>query len=360
MVNEVPLLERPAAYIDMITGYFPNKFVASLVILIAGVVLAKILAMVLRRVIQKVTGHTKTELDNLIFERTEKPLFYVLLLIVLEVSLIPLKMKSIYVDKTLNSLIVLLVTYVIMVTFDIIIDIWGRNFAQKTKSDLDDSVLPLIHRFSKVFFALIGIIFILDLWGVAITPVLASLGIAGIAVAFALQNTLGNIFGGVSIILDKSVKVGDRLKLEDGTTGVITDVGLRSTKMRTFDNEMVIIPNGKLADSKIQNLALPDPSARVIVNFTVEYGTNVDKVKKTILPVLKKIDTFKSKEHEPSVQFIEMGDFAIKFRAIFWVKTYQERFEARVIATEEIYNALNKARIGIPFPTNVVYIKKRK
>ncbi|MBI2647720.1 mechanosensitive ion channel family protein, partial [Candidatus Woesearchaeota archaeon] len=216
-----------------------------------------------------------------------------------------------------------------------------------------------IHRFSRIFISLIGLLFILPVWGVQIGPLLTSLGIVGIAIAFALQSTLGNIFGGMSIILDKSIKVGDKIKLDNETMGTVLDVGLRSTKIKTWDNELITIPNGKLADSRILNFIQPDPSVRIVIDFGVEYGSEPAKVRKIVLDAITKIHDV-LREPAPKVLMMEMGDFALKFRTIFWVNTFDIKFDTKALATEEIYKTLRKEGIGIPFPTRTVYLKNSK
>ena len=346
--------------VNLFGSVVPNKIVVSLLILIVGLIAARIIQVISLKIARKLTKKTKTKIDDMIFEKIRRPIFYVLVLIVFELAIIPVQTEATVYDKIINSIVVILITYVVLVIFEVVIDMWGYDYAARTESQLDEAVLPLLHKFSKVFFVIIGLLFVLGEWDVQISPILASLGIAGIAVAFALQSTLGNIFGGVSLILDKTVKVGDRVVLEDGVVGEIIDVGLRSTKIRTFDNEVIIFPNGKLADSKVQNLVLPTPASRVGVDFGVEYGSDPDKVEKVVLNVIKKLDTLNDPEKKPAVWFLEMGDFALKFRAVFWVKDYKEKWMAKINATKQIYTALRKNKIGIPFPTRTVYIHKAK
>jgi len=198
---------------------------------------------------------------------------------------------------------------------------------------------------------------VLGVWGVDIGPFLAGLGIAGLAISFALQESLGNIFGGISLIMDRVYKVGDRIQLDSGEVGTVVDVGLRSTRLRTFDNELIVIPNSKPANSKVKNYVQPDTSLRVVVNFGVEYGTKLEKVKKVLEPVLKKMKGI-SKSPAPVVEFIEMGDSSLNCIAKFWVPNYEHAYGKKLEATDLIYNELNKAKIGIPFPTTTVYVKK--
>ena len=240
---------------------------------------------------------------------------------------------------------------------DILIDNWGMKWAKKTKSTLDDSLVSLLQKTSKVLIFAIAFIYVLGVWGIEVLPFLASLGIAGIAIAFALQSSLSNIFGGITLILDKSIEVGDVIELDEATKGTVLDIGLRSTRIRTFDNEVIIVPNGKLADSKIRNYAQPDLSARGVMPFSVAYGSDIGKVKKIVLKEVKKIEHILD-EPEPAVRFVEMGDSALKFKVYFWVDHYSNRFSARERTNTLIYNALRKNKIGIPYPQLDVHLKK--
>lgn len=261
------------------------------------------------------------------------------------------------IEHIISTLIVALVTYIFIVIFDILISNWGQKFASKTESKVDDEVVKLFQRFSRITISFIGLIFILDVWGIKVGPLLASLGIAGIAVAFALQSTLGNIFGGISLIVDRSITVDDFIRLDDGTEGFVTDIGLRSTKIKSRDGDLIILPNGKLADSKIYNYHKPLPITRVTVDFGVKYGTEIEKVKKIVLKELSEISVI-LKEPAPQVIFHELSDFSLKFKAFFWVSSIEKKLEAKEAALSAIYNTLNKNKIGIPFPTTTVYLKK--
>lgn len=338
-----------------------NKYLYSLAILVAFFILSELVVLISRRIILRLTLKTKTKLDDLIVSKTNKPISLILLLIGIRLALFPLGIRQNILDQfehVIISLIMLIITYIVIVVVDIILDNWAKKIAEKTHSNVDDEVILLFKRIARIFLSIIGLLFILPVWGVQVGPLLASLGIAGIAVAFALQSTLSNIFGGASILLDKSIKVGDKIELDANTMGTVVDVGLRSTKIRTFDNELITIPNGKLADSRILNFVQPEPSVRVKIDFGVEYGSNTSEVRKVVIETLRKVPNV-LKEPEPRVLMMEMADFSLKFRALFWVSTFDVKFDTKAFATEEIYNALVKAKIGIPFPTRTVYLKEK-
>ena len=127
--------------------------------------------------------------------------------------------------------------------------------------------------------------------------------------------------------------------------------------MKTYDNEVIYIPNGFLANAKIKNFTHPDVSIRVNVEFGVEYGSDTEKVRQIVVETIKKIDKVIA-EPEPIVQFLKMSDFSLDFIARAWVKEYTEAYSTKIRMTDEIYNALNKEGIGIPFPTRTVYTKE--
>jgi len=343
----------------MIVDVFHNRYFDTILIIIALLVISKIITFIIEKVVKSFTKRTKTKLDDIFISKTEKISVWLLFFIGIRVFVMPLlELKAL--DMINNAVIIFFVTLFVIRVVDFIIDSWGASFAKRTKSRVDEELLVLFHRFSRIALFIIGGILILNAFHVEITPFLASLGIIGIVLGFALQSSLSNIFGGISLILDKNFKVGDVIKLSSGELGKVLDIGLRSTKIRTFENEMLIIPNGKLAESIIDNYAQPDLYARATVAFGVEYGSNVEKVRKIVMETLRKMPKVikDDKGYPVEVLFMRMGDFALEMEARLWVKSYTEKFHTKIEATEKIYNALMKSKINIPFPTRTVYLKK--
>ena len=346
--------------LELLNKVTTNKYIHSIIILSVFFVMSQLVVIISKKIIIKLAKRTKTTIDDLIVSKTNKPISFILLIIGLRLAIIPHSMPSWLLDITkhsISTLIIALVTYIVIVVFDIIITNWGSKFASKTESKFDDEVVELFQKFSRISISFIGLIFILGVWGVQVGPLLASLGIAGVAVAFALQNTLGNIFGGISLIVDRSITVDDFIKLDDATEGFVTDIGLRSTKIKSKDGDLIIVPNGKLADSKIYNYHKPLPMTRVTIEFGVKYGSDVGKVRKIVLNEINKVKGA-LKEPAPTVVFDELGDFALKFKAFFWVTSIEKKIDAKESALTSVYNALNKNKIIIPFPTRTVYLKR--
>ena len=339
--------------------YIANDYIRAGIIFIVLILVLRIIASILERLIIKLVSKTKTDLDDIILKKSSAPITLLLLLASVGIALNEIPLDDVLmrrIDNVLYSLAIIFIAYLIYVVIDVaIFEVWTK-VSKKAKIDIGESLGALIRGTLKIILIAISILYILHIWGVEITPLLAGLGIAGLAIALALQPVLANIFSGVSIILDKSVRVGDLVYLE-GTKGRIEKIGLRSTQLVTFDNELIIIPNTKLAESVIQNIALPEPKTRVVIPFGVAYGSNIDKVKKIVLKEIKSVKGVLDTP-EPTVSFREMADSSLNFKAYFYVPHFGDRFAATDEANTKIYNAFNKAGIEIPYPQMDVHLKK--
>jgi len=342
--------------LNTIIEIFKNSYVEAAIIFILFIVIAKTVTVVLRKYLKKITEKTETKFDDVLLEKTEPFLTYVIVLIGVRFVLLHLGIMTLLLSRIINSFIAILAVYFVIILIDIFIDFWGTSWAKRTKSGVD-AMLPLIHKLSNIVLIIACLMFILDIWGKDITGLLAGVGIAGIVLGFALKDSLSNIFGGISIILDKTYRIGDRIKIDPGESGIVYDISLRSTKIKTWDNDIIIIPNGMMANSKIQNYIQPSIKSRGVIEFCVAYGSDVDKVKRVIIEAIKKVENVLD-EPAPSVYFIKMNDFSLDFNAKFWVDDVAKRYETQENVTIIIYKTLKKEGISIPFPTRTVYLKK--
>jgi len=344
-------------YLDTI---LPNTYLRAVVIFIVLALALRLALALTTKVLLKLTSKTKTDVDDRIIQKSSGSLTIASFLISLRISLAELALNDAFIasaNKVVYSGLVIIAGYLVFVVVDIALIAAWKNIARKTRVPVNDSITNLVHGTLKITVLILIGLYLLGVWGVEIVPLLGALGIAGLAVALALQPVLANIFSGVSMILDKSVSVGDWVILEGGTWGVIEKIGIRSTKVKSFDNEFIIVPNTQMADNKIHNVTLPDAKARVVIPFGVAYGSSIEKVKKLIS---KEIAGIKDvlKDSPPVVRFLEMGDSSLKFKVYFHIESFQNRMGAVDAANTRIYNALNKAGIEIPFPQMDVHMKK--
>jgi len=336
-----------------------NVYLRFIAILVLTLVIAFILKIFLKVVLKPLVKKTTTKIDDIIVKSLSSLIFYVVLLVAIKVGLQHFELRTTVLQSIVDTLLVLIVTIFLLRIISHLSQLWMKEWKFKTKTSADERLIPFLQRILKAVVIILAVIFAFNAWSINISPLLATAGIAGLAIGLAVKDSLSNILGGLQLVLDRTFKVGDKVELESGEMGVILDIGLRSTKLKTYDNEVVYIPNGYLANAKIKNFTHPDVSIRVNVEFGIAYGSDTEKVRQVVLNAVKIIDTV-IEEPEPVVQFLKMSDFSLDFIARAWVKEYTEAYSTKIKMTDEIYNALNRAGISIPFPTRTVYTKEVK
>jgi small-conductance mechanosensitive channel len=344
------------AFNDIFQFIWDNNYLRFLLITLFSLVAAVIIKFIVNRVLKPLAKKTKTKIDDLFIKSISSIIFYFVLFMGMKAGLQHFELKSPFVANLIDTLIIIIFMLFFIRIIDNYAKQWLKEWKAKTKTTADERLIPLLQKILKAFVIILTLFFILTTWKVNITPLLTTAGIAGLAIGLAVKEPLANIIGGLQLVLDKTFKVGDKIQLESGEMGTILDIGLRSTKMKTYDNETIYIPNAYLSNAKVKNFTQPDFSIRVNVNFGVVYGSDTDKVRQVVAEAIKAIDVV-LEEPEPVVQFLEMSDFSLDFVARAWVENYDQAYQTQRVMTDEIYKALNKAKIDIPFPTRTIYTK---
>lgn len=343
-------------------GITVASYIVAVTILIVFFIFAQITNFIFNKVFRVLTSKTKTSFDDDAMKILNMPIFYTIVFLGVYQSLIYINVFSQYSDdlwKIIKSMMIILWAYAISNLISLLISELGMKFAEKTKSTLDDELMPLFRKLSRVIIYFGALMLLLNMWNLDITPLLASAGIAGFVIAFAAQDTISHLFGGVSIYFDKPFKVGDRIQLESGEIGDVLEIGMRSTRIKTFDETVIIIPNNKIASSKIINYNQPEAKIKQKVEVAVAYGSDIDKVKKVLLDIAGSIEEVE-KNPAPSVYLSELGDSGLKFLVIMWVDNPRKSYKVKTTMNEEIYKRFKKEGIQIPYPTQEVIIKNEK
>jgi len=341
-----------------------KAFLSVLAVFLLIIGIGGIISKFLENSLKKFAFKTKNQVDNDLIEKSFPWFNWMILFIASKIAveyvldyyviIIPPLFESIY--------LTIILFFVLMFSFSIvnfIIDIFDRRYDKNPILLEANPLVPLYKNIARISVFSIIFVILLKVWELDILPFLGGLGIAGIIAGFAVKDSLQNIFGGVSLILDKTLKVGDRIELADGTSGIVIDMSLRSTKIRTWDNESVIVPNGILSNSKIQNIGLLHSYVRCVVSFSIAYGEDIDKVKKIVLKQIKGIKDV-LKEPSPSVVFLDFGDIDLKLNANFWVDSPQKRYSTKLLARELIYKTLKKNKVKMGYQLVKYSIAKKK
>ncbi len=238
-----------------------------------------------------------------------------------------------------------------------IIDWYEKDIALKTETQLDEKILPTFRKVIKVIIYIVTIMFISDHFEWQLSKLWAAAGIGTLAIALAAKDTFANIISGVIILIDRPFLVGDRIELIDGTFGDVVDIGLRSTKILSFDNTIHIIPNAEISNQRITNHAYPDYKIKIRHSIGVAYGSDMEKVKSIIGGILTK-HSHVLNTPEWGVYFTEFGDSSLDLLVIYWVSNYKNKFLIKDEINMEINKMFEEESIEIPFPQRDVHIRK--
>lgn len=256
----------------------------------------------------------------------------------------------------LKSLILAFASWAILVGGDIIDKgIAGNRRAEPTS--IANDVTRLVIRVLSFIIIFILIYNAAEHLGIPVSAVFASAGIAGFAVAMAAKDTLSNLFGGVTIFMDRPFRPGDYIVLDDNERGEVVQIGLRSTRIQTRDDIMITIPNSIITNTKIVNQSSPMPMFRVRVKIGVAYGSDIRQVE-TILVEQVRSNPLAAQYPEPRVRFRKFGDSSLDFELLCWAKRPQDRGKLMHRLNTDIYNAFAGAGIEIPFPQRDVHLKQ--
>jgi small-conductance mechanosensitive channel len=213
----------------------------------------------------------------------------------------------------------------------------------------------------KIVFVTVGATIILDNLGISVTPILTTLGIGSLAVAIALQDTLGNFFAGLYIKADRFIETGQFVRLESGEEGYVNHIGWRSTKVRMLANNMVIVPNSKLVQSVIVNYHLPDPELAVLVEVGVHYDSDLQKVESVTCEVAKEVlQTVPGaiESFEPFIRYHTFGDSSINFSVIMRAREFVDNFLIKHEFIKRLRARYQEEGITIPFPIRTVHLER--
>lgn len=221
----------------------------------------------------------------------------------------------------------------------------------------------VVQGFVRIIVMGLGLLILLDSFGVSITPVIASLGIGSLAVALALQPTLENFFSGIQIVIDKPIKVGQFIKLESGEEGYVHKIGWRSTWVRMLPNNVVVISNKALVSSKIVNYYYPETDLAVLVQVGVHYECDLEHVERVTIEVAR--ETLQQvaggiKDFDPFIRYHTFADFSINFSVILRAKEFVDNYLIKHEFIKRLHKRYAQEGIVIPYPIRAINYAQEK
>ena len=348
-------LQRLIAHLDGLPPFYRALLTLGQWMILAGTV-----EVLLRRVVMRLAERTSSHLDDILVQKMRWPIFFSVLLFGVQPVLQELLPDSTWVASTENlllSLAIILWTVALTRSAEVLVE-YGASRGG-VLSIVNRRTQPIFDLAAKGVLLLGGVYFLMLAWEINVTGWLASAGVIGIAIGFAAQETLGNLFAGIFILTDAPYKLGDYLILEDGTRGRVTDIGLRSTRMLTNDGIEITLPNQEMANSRVTNESGgPFERARVRVLIEVGYGTDLAHARGVLLRAAAEVRHFQHADAtlQPFVRWRAFNASGIEAEVVGWVLRSEDRESARNDAIVAVYDALNAAGIEIPFATHTVHL----
>ncbi len=336
----------------------PTQLVLPLIFVLGGVVVGFIVERMIVSGLRKIAAKTKWKGDEIIADALQRAttLWFVLAGVYLATHSIPLNPP--FPELIHKALLVIAIVSVTWTSAKIAASFVGL-YAEKT-----EGVLPSTSIFANVTKLLvigIGVLIMLQSLGVAITPLLTALGVGGLAVALALQETLSNLISGFHIIASRQIKPGDYIQLDTGEEGYVADITWRNTTIKALPNNMVVVPNSKLASAIVRNFSLPEQEMAVLVQVGVGYGSDLEKVEKVTINVAQEV----MKEvqggisgFEPLVRYHTFADSSIGFTVVMRAQEFSDQYVLKHEFIKRLHKCYQEKGIEIPYPVRTVHLKE--
>jgi MscS family membrane protein len=347
---------------DSLYLYWVKEILVAVLIFAAFWLLARFVRYFMTTWGPKFTSFTSTDLDDRILLRITPPtsILVVFAGLYLAVKSLPLPEKvHLAASGALFIITIAMLTNIIYRSLDEFMGWYASRLAEKGGVGLDRQILPLIEKLATIFLVATALIFILKHFNYDILSLVTAMGIGSLAIGMAAKDTLANMISGFTLMIDRPFRLGDRIQLAGGQVGDVQDIGLRSTKIRTLDNQLLIIPNSDLCNTILTNQAFPDLRAKARINLGVAYGSDVELVKSLLTATALEVDDV-LRDPPPEAYFTSFGDSALQMALFFWVDEYTKVFPTIDRINSLIIRRMGEQGVVIPYPTSTVLIHKEQ
>ena len=335
---------------------FKNIWFRGVATVVTYTLLAKAADLLIDRILRRLTQKTKMAFDDQLIGFLHGPICWTIFWLGVLHALVILALQPPWQDTlpAIAKSAVLVVWLVSLIRFfNQVAEEHATAIVKRGKIGAD--LFLLLKNLARVVLVVVAFLWFLSIWQIDMTPLFASAGIAGIAVALAAKDTIANFFGGLSIFMDRTFKVGDYIVLDSGERGEVVVIGIRSTRIKTRDDILITIPNSIIANSKIINESAPIPRFRIRVPVGVAYGSDLEKVERVLLEIAA-ASPHVTNEPPPRVRLRLLADSSVNFELLCWVD--DPRLKGLEIHNLlcNIHTAFLEQNIVIPFPQRDVHL----
>jgi len=311
--------------------------------------------------LEKISKKTKTDLDNFFIESIKSINWFFYLALAFWISLQLIKLPN-QVEKYFSYLVFIIIVFQILKIIQGLINFFTTKLTARQKikdKKIDPSIIAFLNKFLKIIVWAAAILLTLQNLGVNVTAIMAGFGIGGVAIAFALQNILGDIFACFSIFFDKPFAIGDFIVF-DGEMGTVKKIGIKSTRIQTLQGEELVVSNKELTEKKVHNYKRMN-KRRIQFCIGVAYETPFEKLKK-IPSIIEKIIKETQLAELDRIHFKEFGDFSLNFEVVYYVLSpdYNDFMDTQQTINFALKEAFAKEKIEFAYPTQTIFINNKK
>jgi len=354
LTERFPLLQREV---------FANalwKYLFSLIYVFLAFYVSKLLDLLTRVWLKRWAERTKTQFDDMVLQLLNGPVkivsFVVFLRVGLEVFEWPTVVEA-FLAKGFAVIVAVTITYTVLKLVDLLMGLWHLRVAKDADKEFNEQLFPIVRKALKVFVIIVATLVTLANIGVNVTAAIASLSVGGLALGLAAQDTVANVFGAVSVFLDKPFRIGDRIQL-DAVDGTVESIGLRSTRVRNLDGHLITVPNKTMGNATITNITRR-PNIKTVMDIGVAYDTSMDKLNRAIA-LLNEICRAHPKTTDLIVSFNQFAASSLNIRVIHWYDStdFKEYLAGIQGINLKIKEQFDREGISFAFPTQTLYVKQ--
>jgi small-conductance mechanosensitive channel len=333
------------------------KYIVPAGVLVGIVLIGLAIRYFLFKYLQRWARKTTTNVDDILIRSIRFPFLLWFILLGIYVLL-----KTIRVPKIVSDISDPIILGIVILSISLVVaNIVAATIRKRgERSEAPVSTTTLTQNVVKGIIIAIGILIFLNALGISITPLITALGVGGLAVALALQDTLSNLFAGINISLSKRIRIGDYIQLDSGQEGYVVDMTWRLTTVRQLPNNMVVIPNTKLAQAIVINYNLPEKEMSLRFQVGVSYDSDLEHVEEVTVDVARQVLQKISggvPHFDPFIRFHTFDDFSINFTVILRIKEFHDKYLIQHEFVKTLHKRYKEEGIEIPFPIRTLHSK---
>ena len=315
------------------------------------------------KILPYVARRTQTKVDDAFLKQAGPGLRWLAVLLVLRFATVRLSFLNPGLKILLLDIYFVLILVLVFRILWRAIDLADRGYTARAvgtgRGEELAPVITLLVRVGRVVVGIVGATVLLAHFGINVTALTAALGLGGLAFSLAARDTIADAIAGFVILVDRPFRIGDRIEIQGvGTWGDVTDIGLRTTRIRTRDNRMVIVPNSVIGANQVVNYTYPDPRYRIETHVGIAYGTDIETARRVIIEAVQQVEGVLPDKPVDAL-YNEMGDSEMIFRVRWWIESYIDTRRVIDRVHTALQYALDEAGIESPFPTQNVNLQVR-